>query len=104
MIDAAGRCLLPAFVDCHTHACWAGNRLDEWEQRLRGATYLELLSAGGGIMSTVRAVRAATQQQLTDRLVERLVGHAASWDHNRRNQVGLRIVDLDGAQNATGDR
>ncbi len=72
MMDAAGRCLLPAFVDCHTHACWAGNRLDEWQQRLRGATYLQLLAAGGGIMSTVRAVREATPQQLADLLTPRL--------------------------------
>lgn len=71
-IDAAGRCVLPAFVDCHTHACWAGNRLDEWEQRLRGTTYLELLAAGGGIMATVRAVRSATQAQLTELLLPRL--------------------------------
>jgi imidazolonepropionase len=71
-IDAAGRVLMPAFVDCHTHACWAGSRIDEWERKLAGATYLEILAAGGGIMSTVRAVRAATQQQLEDGLLGRL--------------------------------
>ncbi|MEO0631837.1 MAG: amidohydrolase family protein, partial [Planctomycetota bacterium] len=70
--DATGRCLLPGFVDCHTHACWAGSRLDEWERCLAGATYLEVLDSGGGIMSTVRAVRAATEAELTDRLLERL--------------------------------
>lgn len=71
-INANGRVLMPAFTDCHTHACWAGDRVDEWCQRCAGAGYLELLEAGGGIMSTVRAVRAASQQQLTDVLLERL--------------------------------
>ncbi len=70
--DANGRVLMPAFTDCHTHACWAGDRTDEWAARLAGASYLELLEAGGGIMSTVRAVRAASQQELTDLLLERL--------------------------------
>ncbi|MEO1009542.1 MAG: imidazolonepropionase [Planctomycetota bacterium] len=71
-LDAGGRVLMPAFVDCHTHACWAGDRVDEWCLRCAGADYLELLEAGGGIMSTVRAVRAASQQQLADDLLERL--------------------------------
>lgn len=71
-IDAAGRVLIPGFVDCHTHACWAGSRLDEWEQRLRGASYLDILRAGGGIMSTVRAVRAASRRDLADSTRDRL--------------------------------
>ncbi len=70
--DARGRCVMPSFVDCHTHACWAGTRLDEWERCLSGATYLEILESGGGIMSTVRAVRAADQQELEDALLARL--------------------------------
>lgn len=70
--DADGRVLMPAFIDAHTHACWAGERLDEWEQKQRGATYLKILKAGGGIMSTVRAVRAASEAQLADALLERL--------------------------------
>jgi imidazolonepropionase len=72
VIDADGRVLMPAFVDCHTHACWAGNRLDEWEMRLKGAAYLDILKAGGGIMATVRAVRAAKGEDLTAALLERL--------------------------------
>lgn len=71
-INAQGKVLMPAFTDCHTHACWAGDRTDEWAARLAGASYLELLEAGGGIMATVRAVRAASQQQLTDLLLDRL--------------------------------
>ncbi|HED53049.1 MAG TPA: imidazolonepropionase [Phycisphaerales bacterium] len=70
--EARGRVLMPAFVDCHTHACWAGSRLGEWEQKLRGATYLDLLQAGGGIMSTVRAVRSASRDELRDLLAFRL--------------------------------
>lgn len=71
-IEAGGRVLMPAFVDCHTHACWAGDRLDEWERKQAGATYLELLEAGGGIMSTVRAVRAASEAELAESLGRRL--------------------------------
>lgn len=71
-IDAAGRVLMPGFVDCHTHACWAGDRLDEWEKKLNGVPYLDILKAGGGIHSTVRAVREATQKQLAASLRERL--------------------------------
>ncbi|HET7537962.1 MAG TPA: imidazolonepropionase [Candidatus Didemnitutus sp.] len=71
-IDANGRVLMPGFVDCHTHACWAGDRLDEWEKKLNGVPYLEILKAGGGIHATVRAVREATQKQLAASLKERL--------------------------------
>lgn len=72
VIDARGRVLMPAFVDCHTHACYAGDRLDEWELKQRGATYLEILESGGGIMSTVRAVRAASCDELSESLLGRL--------------------------------
>lgn len=71
-INANGRVLMPAFVDCHTHSCWAGDRADEWAARLAGASYIELLETGGGIMSTVRAVREASQQELANLLLERL--------------------------------
>lgn len=72
VIEAGGRIVMPGFVDCHTHACWAGDRLDEWAQRLAGATYLEILKAGGGIMSTVRAVRDASEEGLIAGLRHRL--------------------------------
>src|SRR5258708_83503 len=72
IIEAQCRVLLPGFVDCHTHACWAGDRLNEWEQRLRGVPYLEILKAGGGIHATVRAVREATKKQLAAHLKTRL--------------------------------
>jgi len=71
-IDAQGRVLMPAFVDCHTHACWAGDRFDEFEMRLAGVSYLDILKRGGGIMATVRAVRQADEATLTRLLLERL--------------------------------
>jgi imidazolonepropionase len=71
-IEGRGRVLLPGFVDAHTHACWAGDRLDEWEAKLSGATYQELLAAGGGILATVRAVREASEDELAELLLARL--------------------------------
>jgi len=56
--------VMPGFVDAHTHAVFAGERAGEFEQRLAGASYLEIMAAGGGIMSTVRATRAASLEQL----------------------------------------
>jgi len=72
VLDARGRVLMPGFVDCHTHACFAGSRLDEWERKLAGATYLEIMASGGGIMSTVRATREASRFALAESLHERL--------------------------------
>ena len=63
-LDAAGRVVMPAFVDPHTHVLYAGSRIDEFERRLQGATYQEIMASGGGIMSTVRATRAATDEAL----------------------------------------
>ncbi len=72
VIEANGRVLMPGFVDAHTHAYWAGDRLDEWRRKLAGEPYLDILKAGGGIMSTVRAVRAASQARLEELLRARL--------------------------------
>jgi imidazolonepropionase len=65
-IDARGRAVLPGFVDPHTHAVFAGDRADEFGKRLAGATYLEILAAGGGILDTVRRTRAASAAQLSE--------------------------------------
>ncbi|MEX2467344.1 MAG: imidazolonepropionase [Gemmatimonadota bacterium] len=72
VMEAAGRVLMPGFVDAHTHALWAGDRLDEFAAQCAGASYLDVLEAGGGIMSTVRAVRAASREELTIKLRARL--------------------------------
>ncbi len=71
-LDASGRVVLPGFVDAHTHAIFAGDRANEFELRLRGASYLEIMNAGGGIMSTVRATRAASLERIVDEARARL--------------------------------
>jgi imidazolonepropionase len=63
-VDAGDRLLLPGFVDCHTHALYTGDRLHERERRRAGASYAEIAAAGGGILSTVRSVRAASIDEL----------------------------------------
>jgi imidazolonepropionase len=68
-IDGRGRAALPGLIDCHTHACFAGDRATEFELRAGGAGYEELHAAGGGIVSTVRATRAAGTAGLADALV-----------------------------------
>lgn len=60
-----GRWLTPALIDCHTHLVFGGNRADEFEQRLGGASYEDIARAGGGIVSTVKATRTATADELT---------------------------------------
>lgn len=77
IIDAAGRVVLPGFVDPHTHLIFAGSRADEFEMRLAGATYQEISRAGGGIASTMRATRAATEDQLLELGRQRLDGMLA---------------------------
>ena len=64
LIDAQGRCVTPGFVDAHTHLVFAGNRADEFEQRIAGATYQQIAASGGGILRTVRLTRAATEDDL----------------------------------------
>jgi imidazolonepropionase len=62
--DGRGLCALPGLVDCHTHACFAGDRVEEFALRARGASYEELHAAGGGILATVRATRSAGEDGL----------------------------------------
>lgn len=63
-VSAAGQWLTPALIDCHTHLLFGGNRAAEFEQRLQGASYEDIARAGGGIMSTVNATRAASDAEL----------------------------------------
>jgi imidazolonepropionase len=64
VVDAGGRIVLPGFVDAHTHPVFAGNRADEFELRIQGETYTEIAARGGGIRSTVRRTRAASEDDL----------------------------------------
>ena len=62
--DGFGGWITPGLIDCHTHVVYAGNRSDEFEARLNGATYADIAQSGGGILSTVRATRAASEDEL----------------------------------------
>jgi imidazolonepropionase len=80
-LDGRGKAAVPGLVDCHTHACFAGDRAAEFELRASGASYEELHAAGGGILATVRATRAAGEDELA-RLLERhrrwMLAHGAT--------------------------
>ena len=75
--DLAGAWVTPGLIDCHTHLVFAGTRADEYAQRLRGRSYEEIARAGGGILSTVRAVRAASEAQLFEESAPRLAALAS---------------------------
>ena len=72
-VDAAGRLLTPALIDCHTHLVFAGDRAREFERRLQGASYEQIAREGGGIVSTVRATRAASEDELFAQSLPRLL-------------------------------
>jgi imidazolonepropionase len=69
--------LLPGFIDCHTHICFAGNRAKDYAMRIQGKTYLEIAESGGGIWDSVTQTRAASEELLTDLLVQRAERHLA---------------------------
>lgn len=68
-----GAWVTPGLIDCHTHTVFGGNRSGEFEQRLQGVSYAEIAAAGGGIASTVRATRAASEDELFDSARQRLL-------------------------------
>jgi imidazolonepropionase len=74
IVEARGKVILPGFVDAHTHPVFGGDRIDEFEMRARGATYEQIAESGGGIRSTVRKTRAASEEEL----LEQAKKHA-SW-------------------------
>jgi imidazolonepropionase len=63
-LDASGKAVLPGFVDPHTHLVWAGDRAAEFEMRLQGKSYMEIMASGGGIVSTVKATREVSSEEL----------------------------------------
>jgi imidazolonepropionase len=85
LIDARGGVVLPGFVDCHTHLVFAGDRAGEWEARMQGKPYLEILREGGGILNTVRATRAAS--------FEDLLADARTWAH-RALKLGTTTIEI----------
>ena len=72
VVDMKGMAVIPGFVDCHTHLIYAGERKDEMEQRATGMTYLEIFKNGGGILSTVKATRKASEKSLFDTALARM--------------------------------
>jgi imidazolonepropionase len=90
-IDGRGLCALPGLVDCHTHACFAGDRAAEFELRARGAGYEELHAAGGGILSTVEATRAAGEDRLREavRRHREWMLHAGTTTFEAKSGYGL---------------
>lgn len=80
-LEAAGRVVMPGFVDPHTHVMWAGDRAAEFEQRLQGKTYLEILQEGGGILRTMQATRKASIDELvaeTRSRLRRMLAHGTT--------------------------
>ncbi|CDX44329.1 Imidazolonepropionase (Imidazolone-5-propionate hydrolase) [Mesorhizobium sp. ORS 3359] len=71
-VDCVGRWITPGLIDCHTHLVYAGNRANEFEMRLAGATYEEVARAGGGIVSSVKSLRAASEDELVAQTLPRL--------------------------------
>ena len=73
IVEGDGRFLSPGLIDCHTHLVYGGNRADEWEKRLNGVPYEEIAKQGGGILSTVQATRAASEDELVASAKKRLL-------------------------------
>ena len=72
IVDCQGRWITPGLIDCHTHLVYAGNRANEFEMRLAGATYEEVARAGGGIVSSVKSLRTASENELVAQTLPRL--------------------------------
>ena len=77
--------VLPAFVDCHTHICFGGNRANDFAMRNAGKTYLEITEKGGGIWSSVQHTRNASEKELLERLLERI---------NRLISLGITTIEI----------
>ena len=94
VIDGRGLSVVPGFVDAHTHAMYAGDRREELRRRLAGATYADIAAQGGGIVSTVRATREATEEQLIESTRARLAEMLACGTTTAEIKSGYGL-DLD---------
>jgi len=100
-LDASGCVVMPGFIDPHTHLIWAGDRATEFEMRLQGKTYLEILAAGGGILSTVKATRAATVKNLVSETrprMQKMLAHGtttaeAKTGYGLETEAELRMLE-----------
>lgn len=109
-IDARGALVTPGFIDCHTHLVYGGHRAEDFERRLAGQTYEQIARAGGGILSTVRATRAASAETLRAQALQRLDALAREGVTAVEIKSGYAL-DLDGelkclrvARSLAGDR
>jgi imidazolonepropionase len=95
VVDAAGSVVTPGFVDAHTHLVFGGNRADEFEQRIAGATYQEIAGAGGGIQSTVAKTRAASKDELlaTSRTRLQWMLRSGTTTVEAKSGYGLSLLD-----------
>jgi imidazolonepropionase len=94
-VDAAGGTLLPGFVDCHTHPVWTGDRGEEIGRRLAGESYSKIAAEGGGILATVRATRAASDEELSTtvrRRLRRMLAHGTTTVE-AKSGYGLTVSD-----------
>lgn len=100
-IDAGGRVVMPGLIDPHTHVVWIGDRAAEFELRLRGATYMDIMAAGGGIASTVRQTRQASVEALMESSrprLERMLDHGtttaeAKTGYGLETGTEIRLLD-----------
>ena len=92
-LDASGCVVMPGFVDPHTHLIWAGDRAREFEMRLEGAKYLDILAAGGGILSTVQHTRTASIEIINRPDTPAPVADVRTRHHNGGGEDRLRSAD-----------
>lgn len=95
IIDASGKVVMPGFVDCHTHLVFGGSRADEFEKRMKGATYAEIAREGGGILSTVKATRRASFEELYEKALDWL-NEMLCWGTTTveiKSGYGLNLAD-----------
>lgn len=109
-LDASRQVVMPGFVDPHTHAVWVGDRAAEFEMRLAGKSYMEIMNAGGGIMSTVRQSRAASVEALMDATrprLQRMLAHGTTTievktGYGLETQAELRALEAIARLHAEG--